>query len=174
MEILGFIFVGLIAWSLLRGVFNGAVKGHMMRSVDYAVSRGVPRDFVLKKIQQNGIMKQAIKLMRTQIPEFKLKDVYEQQGEALRMIYEGSLNEEKSVDVARILQTALESGGQVIVEAPIEVFTTYLKNNGSQKFSSQKGLVTGFLNINNIRRRVEFQYGQIQGLHEGEILVSIQ
>ena len=87
MEILGFIFVGLIAWSLLRGMLNGAVKGHMMRSVDYAESIGVPRDFALKMISQNKIIKGAIHAIVREEPDVKALDVYKQNGLAVQRLY---------------------------------------------------------------------------------------
>ena len=44
-------------------------------------------------IPQTDILKQSIKLMGEQIPDFKTQDVYVQQGEALKMLYEGYLSE---------------------------------------------------------------------------------
>lgn len=78
----------------------------------------------------------------------------------------------KEVNVANILKTIDESGGQGIAQVPIEVFAKYLHENGEQR-PSQAGAVEGFLNIDGKKRKVGFQHGVFQGLQEGETLITV-
>jgi len=92
-EIIGIMIVIWITWSILKGVLSGAVRGTIARSVEYAASKGVPRHMAKKMITQREVMKQAIKTMGEYDNSFREKDVYEQYGEALVMLYVGYMSE---------------------------------------------------------------------------------
>jgi hypothetical protein len=78
----------------------------------------------------------------------------------------------KEANVASILKTVEQSGGQGVVQVPIEIFAKYLHENGEQS-PSQDGAIEGFVYIEGEKRKVGFQYGGFQGLKEGETLVTV-
>jgi hypothetical protein len=78
----------------------------------------------------------------------------------------------KEVNIANILKTIDEIGGQGVAQVPVELFAKYLHENGEQK-SSTTGSVDGFINIDGEKRKVGFQYGVFYGLQEGETLVTV-
>ncbi len=98
-EIIGILFVGFIVWSIYKGMFKGFVKGHMIRSVDYAASQGVPRDFSQPIVKEVTSLMQAVKYLGKDVPGFKEKDVYEQNGLALKRMYNKYLADNKSTKV---------------------------------------------------------------------------
>jgi hypothetical protein len=79
---------------------------------------------------------------------------------------------EKEVNIANILKTIDESGGQGVAHVPIELFAKYLHENGEQKPSTADSLV-GFINIDGEKRKVGFQHGVFHGVQEGETLVTV-
>lgn len=92
-EFIGVIVAVVIGWKILKGIFFGAAKGHMLRSIDHAMTCGVPYDFAKKMIQHRELMKTSVAHMAKLNPDFRLKDVYEQYGEAIAMLYQGYLME---------------------------------------------------------------------------------
>jgi len=78
----------------------------------------------------------------------------------------------REINVANILQTIDKSGGRGIAQVPIKVFAKYLHENGEQR-PSYFDTVSGFLNIDGKKRKVEFQDGVHCGTREGETLVTI-
>lgn len=95
-EIIGILVVLFIGWQILKGVFSGSVKGHMLRSVEHAMVLGVPHSFAMKMIQQRDIMKSSVAHMAKFDSNFMLKDVYVQYGEAIAMLYQGYLSEQEN------------------------------------------------------------------------------
>lgn len=81
--------------ALTGGLVKGAVRGHMLKSVEYAVIRGVPNDFAWKMVRDRDVMKESVALMGRIDPSFRTLDAYEQYGETLIMLYKGFLNEQQ-------------------------------------------------------------------------------
>jgi len=94
MEILLILFVGFIAWHFIKGMIKGGIKGHMMKSVDYAESIGVPRNFALKMTSQTHIIKGTINSLSNEEPKFKILDVYKQNGLAINRLYKQLQNKD--------------------------------------------------------------------------------
>tara|TARA_R110002072_G_C7747830_1_gene517190 strand:- start:251 stop:550 length:300 start_codon:yes stop_codon:yes gene_type:complete len=94
-EFIGFVLVIVIGWVILKGVFSGATKGHMLRSIDHANTLGVPYDFAKKMIQNREVMKTSVAHMAKLNSDFRAKDVYVQYGEAISMLYQGYLMEKE-------------------------------------------------------------------------------
>ena len=92
-EFIGLIVVVVIVWKILKAILSGATRGHMFRSVDHAMTLGVPHDFASKMIGNRDVMKASVAHMANLNPDFRLKDVYIQYGEAIAMLYQGYLME---------------------------------------------------------------------------------
>ena len=92
---IGVITVLFIVWKIFSAVLSGGVKGHMLRSVDHAMSFGVPYDFAQRMIGNSEIMKAAVLHLQKLESGFASKDVYAQYGEAIAMLYQGYLSEQK-------------------------------------------------------------------------------
>lgn len=97
MEFIGIIAVIFFAWFLLKNVFRGATRGHQLRVVSHAMSRGVPMDFAKGMLQNREVLLSAMQHMGKHNREFKMKDAYEQQAEAIMMLYQGYLSEQNGV-----------------------------------------------------------------------------
>jgi len=92
---IGVVVVIFIVWQILKAALSGGVKGHMLRSVEHAMQFGVPYDFAHRMIVNREIMKAAVLHLQKLEPDFASKDVYAQYGEAIAMLYQGYLSEQK-------------------------------------------------------------------------------
>lgn len=78
---------------MLKKIFGAAVKGHMMRAVDYAADEGVPRGFSIPLMKEVTLVSQVVKLIGKNVPDIRMLDVYQQYGIALKALYEKHLSE---------------------------------------------------------------------------------
>ena len=92
-EFIGVVVVCLVVWKIIKGLGSDVVKAHMTRSVSHAMSQGVPHTFARKMILERETMKAAVEHMAKIDPESRLKDVYEQNGDAIAILYFGLLSE---------------------------------------------------------------------------------
>ncbi len=102
----------------LKNWMGAAVKGHMIRSIDFAESQGVPRDFSSLIVQEVTQLKHALKFIREQVPEIKEKDVYKQNGFALKMLYERYLKEngEEAEEVEQVTAKFVNHGISTVID----------------------------------------------------------
>lgn len=96
LEFIGIVVVAYFAWKTISAIIVGGVRGHMMRSLDHAMSLGVPYDFAYSMIQDRRIMNMCRARMMSITKNFGAKDVYIQNGEILQMLYEGRLSEQEN------------------------------------------------------------------------------
>ena len=78
---------------LLKKWLGSAVKGHMSRTIDYAFTLGVPRDFSRPLLSEVTMLSKIVKDMGRQIPRFREMDAFKQYGLALEVVYEQHLSE---------------------------------------------------------------------------------
>lgn len=86
-EFLGMLVVGIVVWKIIKGLGSDAVKAHMSRSVSHAMSQGVPHAFASEMILEREAMKDAVAHIAKVNPDSRLKDAYEQNGDAIALLY---------------------------------------------------------------------------------------
>ncbi|MBD9599715.1 hypothetical protein IB252_07790 [Pseudomonas sp. PDM10] len=82
-----------ILWNVLKGV----LRGTMSRSIQYAVSRGVPYDFAKGIMNHRGMVKESMSRLKMDNPELRAEDVYVQYGITIMYLFEISTQGERDV-----------------------------------------------------------------------------
>ncbi|PLU88657.1 hypothetical protein CXG45_04280 [Pseudomonas plecoglossicida] len=75
-----------ILWNVLKGILRATIS----RSVQYAVSRGVPYDFAKAMMANKGIVKKARLHLVGHSPGMRAEPIYVQYGVSIMYLYEVS------------------------------------------------------------------------------------
>lgn len=90
------IFIVILCF-ILWNVLKGTLRGTMNRSVQYAVSRGVPYDFARAMMANRNIVKSARLHLVSHSPDMRAEAVYVQYGVSIMYLYEVSEQGKKNV-----------------------------------------------------------------------------
>jgi len=85
--------LSFILWNVLKGI----LKATMSRSVQYAVSRGVPYDFARAMMADRGIVKKARLHLVGHSPDMRAEPIYVQYGVSIMYLYEVSEQGQQNV-----------------------------------------------------------------------------
>lgn len=94
-EIIGIVTVLIILWQVGKAILRGAYRGHRFRSIDHATSLGVPYDKALILMEHHDQLMACIKEIGEHEPNFRMKDAYIQNGEAIAIIYLSHLKQQE-------------------------------------------------------------------------------
>jgi hypothetical protein len=87
LEVIGFLVVVWIGWSMVKVLFRNSVKATVARSIDEATRRGVPREFA-REVADNPELVTTLRTQRARMDkDFAAQDAHVQYGQTIKDVH---------------------------------------------------------------------------------------